>query len=186
MQFMLVINLILRINCVFNCIIRNFYDMINMVISMDLKRIRASLGLTQKEVSEIVNVPLRTYQNYENDKTKEETIKYRYIRSELMKYGKLSDDALTIDQIKILVEKSFKNYDVKFCYLFGDYATDKITTESGLDLLISSNLEEKDFYSLVDNLRSNFNLKILLISIDKIKNNVNLIDFILASAVKIY
>ena len=40
-----------------------------------IKELRKSLDLTQKEVSKLVSIPLRTYLNYENDETKKGTIK---------------------------------------------------------------------------------------------------------------
>ena len=41
----------------------------------------------RKEVSKLVNIPLRTYLNYENDESKKHTIKYNYIMEKLDEYG---------------------------------------------------------------------------------------------------
>ena len=54
---------------------------------MSIKELRKSLDLTQKEVSELVHIPLRTYINYENDESKKGTIKYNYIMEKLEEYG---------------------------------------------------------------------------------------------------
>ena len=43
---------------------------------MKLKELRISQSLTQTECANYLGVSLRTYQNYENDSTKEHTYKY--------------------------------------------------------------------------------------------------------------
>ena len=45
---------------------------------MKLKELRISQSLTQTECANYLGVSLRTYQNYENDSTKEHTYKYNY------------------------------------------------------------------------------------------------------------
>ena len=44
---------------------------------MTIKELRKELQLTQIQVSEIVNVPLRTYKLYENDPNKIGSMKYK-------------------------------------------------------------------------------------------------------------
>ena len=45
----------------------------------EIKNIRLEKKLTQKQVSEILGISLRSYKTYENDITKKGTIKYNYI-----------------------------------------------------------------------------------------------------------
>lgn len=50
---------------------------------MSLKELRKEKGLTQKEVSKILNIPLRTYIRYESDEQKIDTLKYNYLVEKL-------------------------------------------------------------------------------------------------------
>ena len=43
---------------------------------MTLRELRKDKGLTQAEAASYVGIPLRTYINYENDITKQDSIKY--------------------------------------------------------------------------------------------------------------
>lgn len=43
---------------------------------MQVEELRKELGLTHKEAPKFVNIPLRTYVNYENNQNKEDSIKY--------------------------------------------------------------------------------------------------------------
>lgn len=52
---------------------------------MNLKEIRKAKGLTQKEVSEILNIPLRTIKRYEADNNKIGSFKYEQICNKLLK-----------------------------------------------------------------------------------------------------
>lgn len=52
---------------------------------MELKKIRKIKGLTQKEASLILGIPLRTYKRYENDLSDKESFKAEQIKKNLMK-----------------------------------------------------------------------------------------------------
>ena len=88
---------------------------------MTIKELRTSMNLTQVQASKLANIPLRTYKIYENDKTKENTIKYLYIENKLKEYGYIDEEhgVLTFDQIKSKCKEVLENYDVEYCYLFG-------------------------------------------------------------------
>ena len=99
-----------------------------------LKDLRKFKGLTQAECAKIVGVPLRTYQNYENDDKKVDTYKYYYIVQKLVSYGRqLSETYVLHDRGSkheemlgvsfIMVGKklkecidSTKGYKKRFCY----------------------------------------------------------------------
>ena len=60
---------------------------------MTLKQLRKQKKLTQAACATYLGVPLRTYQNYENDEQKQTSIKYQFIlqkldRSEERRVGK--------------------------------------------------------------------------------------------------
>ena len=88
---------------------------------MSVKKLRKSLGLTQKEASEVVGIPLRTYVNFENDSSKENSIKYLYIEEKLTLYGQVDEEhgLLSLEQIKEGVSDVLSEYNVEYCYLFG-------------------------------------------------------------------
>ena len=46
---------------------------------MNLKEIRTSKRITQKEASNILGISLRSYKSYENDLDKIKTFKYTYL-----------------------------------------------------------------------------------------------------------
>ncbi|XMB71845.1 helix-turn-helix transcriptional regulator [Mycoplasmatota bacterium WC30] len=74
---------------------------------MDLKEFRKSKKLTQIEAARYVNIPLRTYKNYENDKSKGGGIKYSYIVDKLSEIGFFDENhgMLTIEDIANLRRK---------------------------------------------------------------------------------
>ena len=91
---------------------------------MTLKELRKQKKLTQIECASYLGVPIRTYQNYENDDRKQTSLKYLYMIQKLEKYGFVDEKhgILTINEIKVLCSSIFSNYDIEYCYLFGSYA----------------------------------------------------------------
>lgn len=155
---------------------------------MSIKELRKSLELTQKEASKIVNVPLRTYVNYENDISKEDTIKYIYIKEKLEEYGFIDEThgILTIEKIKDISKDVFDNFDVEYCYLFGSYAKGIATEVSDIDLLISTKTSGLEFYGLVEMLRESLKKKVEVLSFSTLKNDTDILNEILRDGIKIY
>lgn len=58
---------------------------------MKLKKLRISKKITQKECSKILSIPLRTYERYENDESKINTVKYKYLYNKLLSYGVIDE-----------------------------------------------------------------------------------------------
>ena len=94
---------------------------------MTLKKLRKQKGLTQSECAAYLGIPLRTYQNYENDDKKRDTIKYAYMMQKLEQYGFIDEShgVLGIETIKDVCGRVFEHFDVDYCYLFGSYAKGK-------------------------------------------------------------
>ena len=155
---------------------------------MSIKELRKSLELTQKEASEIVNIPLRTYVNYENDNSKESTIKYIYIRERLEQYGFVDEThgILTLEKIKEVTKDVLDRFDVEYCYLFGSYAKGIATEVSDIDLLISTTTSGLDFYGLVEMLRENLKKKVEVLSFSTLKNDTDILNEVLREGIKIY
>lgn len=155
---------------------------------MSIKDLRKSLDLTQKEVSKLVNIPLRTYLNYENDDSKKDTIKYNYIKEKLEEYGYIDEEhgLLTIEKIKTITSSVLSNYDAEYCYLFGSYAKEIAIEVSDVDLLLSSSVTGMKFYGLVEELREQLKKKVEVITVSSLEGNIELLNEILKDGIKVY
>ena len=58
----------------------------------DLKTLRESKKMTQKEAAEYLGISLRSYSTYENNIVKEDTPKYRFIYRELESFNPIDED----------------------------------------------------------------------------------------------
>jgi len=154
----------------------------------DLKELRLSKNLTQKEASAILGVSLRSYKEYENSEKKVGTLKYKSMINELEKYITIDEEhgILTLDEIKEGCKNVFEEYDVKRCFLFGSYAKGKATPKSDVDLLISTDITGLKFYGLVERLREELCKKIDLLDTRQLVENKDLIEEILKDGIKIY
>lgn len=155
---------------------------------MRLKELRKSKKLTQKQCAEYLEIPLRTYINYENDSEKEGTLKYRYMMEKLSGFGIIDEEngILSLVSISDICADVFACYPVKFCYLFGSYAKGKATGKSDVDLLVSTDIGGLAFFELTEALRQKLNKKVDVLHIDQLKNNFELLQEILRDGVKIY
>ena len=74
---------------------------------MSLKELRISKKLTQVESAKYLGIPIRTYQNYENDESKRNSMKYLYMMEKLEKYDYIDETTgiLSIEQIKEACEQ---------------------------------------------------------------------------------
>jgi len=153
-----------------------------------IKELRKSLGLTQKEVAQIVKIPLRTYKNYENDSDKTTSIKYEYIQKALEEYGRIDEEkgVLTLERIKNVIHSVVQNYEIEYCYLFGSYAKSTASEKSDVDLLISTKISGLEFFGLVEELRNTLKKKIDLLTLDQLKDNQALLNEILKDGIKLY
>lgn len=59
---------------------------------MNLKEIRISKGFSQQTAAKFLNMPLRTYKRYENEKAYKDTIKYEAILGRLKSFEKISEN----------------------------------------------------------------------------------------------
>ncbi len=154
---------------------------------MTLKEQRISLGLTQVEVSNLVDMPLRTYKDYENNPKRVTSIKYNYILDRLLDFGHIDEShgVLTLDQIKQGIFKAIPSYEVEFCYLFGSYARNEATANSDVDLIISTKTTGLQYYGLVETLRQHLFKKVDVILWTDLSSNPELIYAVLKDGIKI-
>ena len=157
-------------------------------MNMNLKELRASKNLTQKEAAVLIGISLRSYKDYENDSNKARSFKYESMIKIIEEYNKIDEEhgVLKIEEIKNNVKKVLDNYAVNFCYLFGSYAKNKATGKSDVDLLIDTNVTGLDFYGLVEELRVALSKKVDLIRFKDLENNNEILGEILKNGIKIY
>lgn len=158
------------------------------MIKLTLKELRKSKNLTQAECADYLKMPLRTYQNYETDISKVNSMKYEFIIQKLEKHGFIDENhgILTINQIKDICADIFQDIDIDYCYLFGSYAKGKATEVSDVDLLISTSISGIKFYDLVEVLRESLKKKVDVLNKEQLINNPDLMNEILKDGVKIY
>lgn len=149
---------------------------------------RKQKGISQVECAKFLGVPIRTYQNYENDTSKESTMKYMFMMERLAEYGKIDEThgILTMEQIRNTCENVFSGLNIDYCYLFGSYAKGKPTESSDVDLLISTSLSGMEFYDLIETLRERLNKKVDVLNREQLNDNSELVNEILKDGIKIY
>ncbi|MBO5272977.1 MAG: helix-turn-helix domain-containing protein [Muribaculaceae bacterium] len=153
-----------------------------------LKSLRLDKGLTQKQASEIIGVSLRTYKSYENDPSKSDTTKYKYMLELIGKYVVLDEEhgLLSLEEIKNSCNCVFKDYPVKYCILFGTYSKGCANEKSNVNLLISTEATGLRFYEIVEQLRSTLHKNVDLLDVRQLINNHQLLDDILSDGIKVY
>ena len=128
----------------------------------EIKELRRKAGLTQREAAEALGMSLRSYQQYESEGLRPDSLKHRYIVRSLEDLSKVDEShgTLSIDEIKEKCALVFADYDVNSCYLVGSYARGNPREDSDIDLVISSNVSGLAFNGLAENLRSALSKKV--------------------------
>lgn len=134
----------------------------------NLKELRIEKKMTQKQVSELVGISLRSYKTYENDANKTGTLKYNYIVEKLKEIDPVDEThgVLEVEDIKRKCTQVFEKYDINFCYLFGSYAKHKAVPTSDVDLLVSANIKGLKFYGLIEDIRNALHKKVDVLDIN--------------------
>ena len=145
-------------------------------------------NITQKQASELVKMPLRTYIRYENEDKYIGSLKYEKLLDMLEEKFQITEEKgiQRIETIIEVVNDIFKEYDIDFCYLFGSYAKGKQTEISDIDLCISGNVTGLAIFGLVEKLRLGLKKKIDLLRLSEIHNNEELLKEIMRDGIKIY
>jgi predicted nucleotidyltransferase len=126
---------------------------------MDLmiKEARMEYGLTQKDLSEITDIPLRTIENWESGKRTPSPWVEKMVFSYLKQYPKNQHGIVTktkgiyeVNQIKeALLPLTFK-YDINKIILYGSYAKGKQEPLSDIDLVVDGNIKGIKFFGLLE------------------------------------
>ena len=93
---------------------------------------------------------------------------------------------LTLEQIRSVVSKLSKKYNIKTAYLFGSYAKQKATEDSDVDIMIDmSNMKKyKDYFHFCDELENLLQKRVDVTSEDGIASGM--FDTIKNSRVLLY
>lgn len=153
-----------------------------------LKALRISKKLTQQQACKILGVSLRSYKEYENDESKADTLKYRFMMEELEKYVAVDEEhgLLSIEDIRAACKDVFKEYEIEYCILFGSYAKGNPTEQSDVDLLVSTGVTGLRFYGIAERLRNRLCKKVDLLDLNQLLGNRELLDAILKDGIKVY
>jgi len=155
---------------------------------LTIKEIRLKNKATQAYCAKELNMSLRSFKEYENNKEKQKTQKYNYIVEALTKHFEINENKgiISLDYIKERCKTVLQNYEIDYCYLFGSYAKNKASETSDVDLLISTKNSGLTFYEIVERLRNELHKKVDLLDLKQLNNNLELTNEILKTGVKIY
>lgn len=100
----------------------------------------------------------------------------------------MSEKVYIIDEIRTILEKILKKFEVKKAILFGSYAKNIATSSSDIDLVIDSEgkLLNIYFYGLLEELVQNLKKNIDLFEISEIQTNSRIYNDITKEGVIIY
>ena len=166
------------------------YDIIILVVvEMTLKELRLSYGISQKEVSSSIGIPLRTYIRYENINDMS-NIKYQKMIDLLKDKYEITETRgiLSFDEIKRIVNEVIDAYkgSISFCYIFGSYAKGYANEASDVDICISTTLTGLSFIGFVEQLHQSLKKNVDVIRLQELKDNLELLNEIMKDGIKIY
>lgn len=159
---------------------------------MDLmiKEARAEYGLTQKELSEITDIPLRTIENWESGKRTPSPWVEKMVYSYLKQYPKNQNGIVTetkgiyeVNQIKDALLPLTIKYDINKIILYGSYATGKQEPLSDIDLVVDGNIKGIKFFGLLEDVNNALFKSVDLIHLSQIDNNSEIYENIMKGLV---
>lgn len=157
-------------------------------MNQTLKEIRKSKNLTQEQAALLSNISLRSYKTYENDESKIDSMKYKYMLDLLSKYNSIDEEhgLLSLSQIKEKCKTVFDEYKISYAYLFGSYAKESAKETSDVDLLVSSEVKGLKFYGFVEKIKNALQKKVDVLNAGQLNDNPELLNEILKDGIKIY
>ena len=154
---------------------------------MNLRETRQFYNLSQAEVADILNVPIRTYRRYEIDDNYGDKFKRGRLIDMINKKFEISEEKglLTIEHIKKTIIPVLKRNNIYYCYLFGSYAKGNPRENSDVDLLIDTDASGLSFLNLIEEFRMLLHKKVDLLRLKDIKENNPIALEILKEGIKI-
>ncbi len=158
----------------------------------NIQIVRENLGLTQTELSNILNIPVKSIRNWEqnlrvpSDYIVELIVDsiIRQQREETLK----NDDNYTPSflTIKHKVKSVASLYNIDRVYLYGSYAKGSQTPLSDIDLYMISEIDGLDYFGVIEDLRNSLNKKVDLLSNKTIKKDSPIYKEIKRTGILIY
>lgn len=157
-------------------------------MNQTLKEIRKSKNLTQEQAALLAGISLRSYISYENDESKNDSMKYKYMMELLAKYNAIDEEhgIVSLSQIQEKCKTVFDEYNLSYVYLFGSYAKGTAKETSDVDILISSEVKGLKFYGFVEKIKNVLQKKVDVLDVGQLKDNPELLNEILKDGIKIY
>lgn len=101
----------------------------------------------------------------------------------------MSENILTINEIKKKIIPVCKKYDIPEVYLFGSYASGNATKKSDIDLVIGETEKIYSLFDMVDateNFENALNKKVIIITINSLKENKHFTKIVKETMQEIY
>lgn len=144
----------------------------------NLKTIRENLNLTQSELADILNIPVKSIRNWEqNQRTPSGYIidliinSLTTVKNENKFIDQNEDIVVSFLFIKEKVKEVVRNYNIDKVYLYGSYVKGEALVDSDIDLYMISDIEGIDYFGVIEDLRNNLNKKVDLLSNKTIKKD---------------
>ena len=158
-------------------------------MTMTLKELRKSFGLTQKVAAVSLGIPLRTYVRYESNPNLN-NLKYKKMIELLLEKYEITEikGIYSLDNLKSIILDVINDYknDISFCYLFGSYAKGYARDDSDVDICINTTLTGLKFVGLIERLHQALKKNVDVIRFNDLKDNFELVNEIMKDGVKIY
>ena len=143
-----------------------------------IKETRAEYHITQKELSEITEIPLRTIENWESGKRKPspwvEKMIIEYLRNRPSnEQGIITDKKgyYMVDQIRDLLLPLTFEYEIDKLILFGSYSKGIQDKGSDIDLVVDGKIRGLDFFGLLEDVTNLFVKSVDLIHLSQIEKD---------------
>lgn len=153
-----------------------------------LKLLRKKKKLTQREAADYLRMPLLKYKKAERQPFSGDSIKQRITIKRLSALNPVDEThgILSTDDILNICEDVFKEYPVSFAYLFGAYANGSAREYSSVEMLIGMKTIGIPFDSLKKDLCDSLHKRVVVFSIDQLKDNEALLNKVLRDGLKVY
>lgn len=157
-----------------------------------IQTVRENLGLTQVAFAKLVNIPVKSIRNWEQnirvpadyiiELVLDYVLRFHYEQSLIEEEKFLPSFLFIKEKIKDVVS----GYDIEKVYLYGSYAKGTQREESDIDLFMVSKIEDIEYFAVIEDLRNALNKKVDLLSNKTIKMNSPIAKEIERTGILIY
>lgn len=158
----------------------------------NIQILRENLGLTQSELANILNIPVKSIRNWEQNIRVPSDYVVEMIADSMLR-RRLEDHMIHDENfipsfllIKEKVKNVFSRYNIDKAYLYGSYAKGTQTFLSDIDLYMISDIDDLDYFGVIEDLRTALNKKIDLLSNKTVKTDSPILNEIKRTGILIY